>query len=91
VTTLLDAAAKRSLTSLAQALVALPGYRSQIETELRELLLPPPPPDEKLFEWRPVKLVGRRFKTEREVEEALEAVGDELKTRIRDGYTVVVK
>ena len=88
--TLLDAGAKRSLTSLAQAMVALPGYRAQIETELRQLATPSSP-GEKLFEWRPVRLQGRRLKTEKEVDEALGGVADELKTRIRDGYTVVVK
>ncbi len=90
IATLLDAGARRSITSLAQALVALPGYRAQIEAELREVTSPPAP-DEKLYEWRPIKLQGRRLKTEREVDEALAGIGDELKTRIRDGYTVVVK
>ena len=90
IATLLDAGAKRSLTSLAQAMVALPGYRAQIETELRELATPSSP-GEKLYEWRPVKLQGRRLKTEKEVDDALAGVADEIKTRIRDGYTVVVK
>jgi hypothetical protein len=88
---LLDAAARRSLTSLAQALVALPGYRSQVEAELQELSRPPLAPDEKVYEWGPAKLLGKRFRTEKEVDETLEALGDELKTPIRDGYTVVVK
>jgi len=91
VDSLLDAAARRSLTSLGQALVALPGYQAQVEAELRELSAPPAMPDEKVYEWRPVKLLGRRFRTEAEVEEAVEAIADELKTRIRDGYTIVVK
>ena len=90
IATLLDAGAKRSLTSLAQAMVALPGYSAQIETELRELATPSSP-GEKLYEWRPVKLQGRRLKTEKEVDDALAGVADEIKTRIRDGYTVVVK
>jgi len=88
---LLDAAGRRSLTSLAQALVALPGYRAQVEAELRELAAPPPPPDEQICEWRPVDLMGRRFRTEAEVDEALGTIGDEIKTRIRNGFTVVVK
>jgi len=88
---LLDAAGRKSLTSLAQALVALPGYRSQVEAGLQELTRPPPAPDEKVYEWGPAKLLGRRFRTEKEVDETLEALGDELKTPIRDGYTVVVK
>jgi hypothetical protein len=88
---LLDAAAKNSLTSLGQALVALPGYRAQVEAELRELSAPPPVADEKVYEWRPVNLLGRRFKTEADVDDAVEAIADELKTHIRDGYTIVVK
>ncbi|MBI2568435.1 MAG: BREX system P-loop protein BrxC [Candidatus Schekmanbacteria bacterium] len=91
VPSLLDAAGRRSLTSLAQALVALPGYRAQVEAELRELVAPPPPPDEQVYEWRPADLMGRRFKTEGEVDDALGAIADELKTRIRKGFTVVVK
>jgi hypothetical protein len=90
VAALLGAGVKRSITSLAQALVALPGYRSQIEAELAELSSPPAP-GEKLYEWRPTKLQGKRLKTEKEVDEALAGIGDELKTRVRDGYTVVVK
>jgi len=89
VSTLLETAGRRSLTSLAQALVALPGYRAEVEAELYALT--PLPPDEKVYEWRPARLLGRRFKSEAEVDEALEAVAEELKTRIRDGYTVVVK
>ena len=88
---LLDAASRRSLTSLAQALVALPGYRAQVEAELRELVAPPPLPDEQIYEWRPGELLGRRFKTEGEVDDALGAISDDLKTRIRKGFTVVVK
>ena len=91
VSSLLDAAEKRSLTSLEQALVALPGYGMQVEEELRELSAPPPVPDEKVYEWRPMKLLGRRFRTEAEVDEAVDAIADELKTRIRDGYTIMVK
>lgn len=89
---LLDAAAKNSLTSLSQALIALPGYRSQAEAELRLLVTPPPPPGEKTWEWAPgPSLAGRRFRTEKDVNEALEKVGDEVKEKIREGFTVVVK
>ena len=87
---LLEAAGRRSLTSLAQALVALPGYREQVETELRALAAPLTP-DERVFEWRPSHLMGRRFKTEREVDKVLEVISEELKTRVREGFTVVVK
>ena len=89
---LLDAAGKRSLTTLEQALVALPAYRSQVESELAALVLPPPPPDEKVFEWRPgFVLVGKRFATEADVDAALRTMSKELKARVREGFTVVVK
>jgi hypothetical protein len=89
---LLDAAAKRSLSSLSQALVALPGYRAQVESDLRALMLPPPPPGEKVWEWRPSSvLAGQRFRNEAEVDEALGEAGEQIKTQIRQGYTVVVK
>ena len=87
---LLEAAGRRSLTSLAQALVALPGYREQVETELRSLAAPPPP-GEQVYEWRSSHLMGHRFKTEGEVDEVLGVIGEELKARIRNGFTVVVK
>jgi len=88
---LLDAAAKHSLTSLAQARVALPGYRAQVEAELRALCAPPAAPDEKVYEWHPIELLGRRFSTEAELDAAVAAIIDELKAHIRDGYTIVVK
>ena len=96
---LIDAAGRRSLTALAQARVALPGYRAQVEAELRELAAPPPEPDEKIFEWRTSHgLAGRRFATEQEVDDAfaretarLRRSVEELKARIREGFTVVVK
>jgi len=92
VESLLDAAGKRSLTTLEQALVALPAYRSQVESELAALVLPPPPPGEKVFEWRPGSvLVGRRFATEADVDAALDTMSKELKARVREGFTVVVK
>ena len=73
---LLDAAAKRSLSSLAQALVALPGYQAQVESDLRALVAPPPPPGEKVWEWRPSSvLAGQRFQNEAEVDEALDQAG----------------
>ena len=87
---LLEAADRRSLTSLAQALVALPGYCAQVEAALRDLVAPPSP-EQPTHEWRSSNLVGRRFKTEGEVDEVLGAIGEELKTRIREGFTVVVK
>lgn len=87
---LLAEADHRSLTSLAQALVALPGYRARAEAFLRTLVAPPLP-EEQVYEWCPSDLTGRRFKTEGEVDEVLGAIGEELKTRIRKGFTVVVK
>jgi hypothetical protein len=91
-TSLLNAAAKRSLSSLAQALVALPGYLAQVDSDLRALTVTPPVPGEKLWEWRPSSaLVGQRFKIETEVDTALQQVGDQIKSQIRNGFTVVVK
>ncbi|MBK8058262.1 MAG: hypothetical protein IPK33_10385 [Gemmatimonadetes bacterium] len=92
VESLLEAAGKRSLTTLEQALVALPAYRSQVEAELFALVLPPPPPGEKVFEWRPGSvLVGKRFASEADVDAALDSLSNELKARVREGFTVVVK
>ncbi len=96
---LIAAAGRRSLTSLDQARVALPGYCSQVQADLRKLAAPPPKPDEKVFEWRASnELAGRRFVTEQEVDDAfeqaaknLQGAADELKARIREGFTVVVK
>ena len=88
---LLAATAKHSLTALSQALMALPGYRSQAEATLRDLVAPPPP-GEKIWEWRPAMvLVGQRFETEAEVDQTLQAIGDQLKAQIRAGFTVVVR
>ena len=56
---LLDAAAKRSLSSLAQACVALPGYQAQVESELRALTVPPPGPGEKVVGVAPGFGAGR--------------------------------
>ena len=96
---LIEAAGRRSLTSLDQACVALPGYCSQIEADLRKQAAPAPKPDEKVFEWRAGNaLAGRRFVTEKEVDAAFEQAAndlqgsaEELKARIREGFTVVVK
>jgi hypothetical protein len=89
---LLTAAGKRSLSALDQALVALPAYRAQVESERRTLVLPPPEPFERVFEWRPVTvLAGRRFKTEDEVDQAFDELADDLKAQIREGFTVAVK
>ena len=96
---LIEAAGRHSLTSLNQAHVALPSYRAQVEAELRGLAAPPPDPDEKVFEWRAGQdLTGRRFATEQEVDEAfaqettrLQRSAEDLRARIREGFTVVVK
>jgi hypothetical protein len=94
---LLEAAGKRSLTSLGQALVALPAYRDQVEGELRKLAPKPPeqPPSgdgEKVYEWRvAVAFSGKRFTTEADVDHALSSVAGDLKAQIREGFTVVVK
>jgi hypothetical protein len=92
VESLLDAAARRSLTTLEQALVALPVYRSHVEAELAALVQPPPSPDEKVFEWRPgSSLAGKRFASEGDIDAALDLLSKELKARVREGFTVVVK
>ena len=96
---LIEAAGRRSLTSLNQARVALPGYRAQLEADLRKLAAPAPKPDERVFVWQSIdQFAGRRFVTEKEVEEAfeqatkkLQEAAEELKARIRQGCTVVVK
>ena len=89
---LLTAAARHSLTALSQTRMALPGYRSQVEATLRDLVIPPPSRGEKTWEWRPaVVLVGQRFATEAEVDQTLQSIGDQLKVQIRAGFTVVVK
>jgi hypothetical protein len=91
VQSLLDAANHHSLTALDQALVALPVYRTQIEAQLPQLTAPPASQDEKVYEWRPTSLFGQRFATEQDVDQALESIGDEIKTHIRAGFTVVIK
>jgi hypothetical protein len=92
VSALLEAAGRRSLTALGQALIALPAYKDQVRAELRALAAPPTPPGRLVFEWRPSSVLGgKQFTSADDVDEAFAAVADELKTRIRDGYTVVVK
>ena len=64
--------------------------------QLQALVVPPPAPEhtpgERVFEWRPVSaLAGKRFKTEEEVDQALDTVARDLKAQIREGFTVVVK
>jgi hypothetical protein len=89
---LLDAAARHSLTSLSQALMAMPGYKKQVEAELRDLFQPPVPPDEKVLDWSPEPLLaGRRFRTEDDVDRVFNEAADEIKKKIREGFTVVIK
>jgi hypothetical protein len=88
---LLAATARHSLTALSQALMALPGYRSHAEATLRDLVALPSPGG-KTWEWRPAMvLVGQRFETEAEVDQTLQAIGEQLKEQIRAGFTVVVR
>jgi hypothetical protein len=94
VRSLLEAAGRRSLSSLAEAMVALPGYRARVEAELRELGAPPPSGSEKVYEWHSPHLLSRRFRTEPEVDQALQEISEELaeiRKRIRGGATVEVK
>jgi hypothetical protein len=89
---LLDATTRDSLTSLAQGLVALSGYRNQVEAELRTLMAKPSRPGEKAWEWTPGPyLTGWRLRTEKEVDELFQKIGEALKKRIREGFTIVVK
>lgn len=89
--TLLDACARRSLSSLRQAALALPGYLGQVERSLRDLVVPPPPP-ETSWEWRPGHtFAGKRFATAEEVDEMLGSVAAELKAQIKKGLIVVVR
>lgn len=90
---LLAATAKASLSSLANAAKALPYHRADVEAALRALKSPPtaPKPDQKTYTWHPAThLAGRRFTSETEVDTALGEIGDELKKRIREGYTIDV-
>jgi hypothetical protein len=91
VASLLDAAGRRSLGWLEQTSLALPAYATQVESELDGLSTPPALSEDKIYELHPVKLIGRQFKHVLEVDEVLQAIGDEMKMRIRDGFTVVVK
>jgi hypothetical protein len=53
---------------------------------------PPLPPPEQTWEWRPYNaLAGKRFETMAQVDEALDAISDELKAQIEKGLVVVVK
>ena len=86
---LLEASGRRSLTSLREALVALPGYRLQVEAELRELAAPPEAADTPVHHWHASHLLGRQLSTEAEVDDVLNAAADEIKAKIRDGFTVI--
>lgn len=90
VNALLEAAARRSLTDLTQALVAIPAYQVRVEEDLRKLVQQPPPPDQPVYQWHASTLRGRRFCQEAEVDAALQEVADELKERIRQGFVVEV-
>lgn len=88
---LLEAAAKRSLGSLELALVALPSYYTQVLEALSDLAQPPSE-EEKTFVWRASeKLAGKRLSTPDEVDNVFAGVAEELKELIRDGHTVVLK
>ncbi|AHF94674.1 hypothetical protein OPIT5_23275 [Opitutaceae bacterium TAV5] len=88
---LLAATAKASLSSLANAAKALPAHRAEVEAALRALKSPPPAlkPDQKTYTWHPATdLTGRRFTTEADVDSVLSEIGDSLKKRIREGYSI---
>lgn len=89
---LLESTRRHSLSSLEQALMALPVYKGQVEATLRQLKAPPAKPAEKCYTWRAgASLAGHRFTSEAEVDEALTKVADDLKNRIREGYTICVE
>jgi hypothetical protein len=91
---LLIATGRTSLSSLAQATKALPVHIAEVEAALRALKSPPPPkpqpkPDQKTYTWHPsASLAGRHFSSENEVDAALREVAEDLKARIRQGYTI---
>ena len=86
---LLEASSRRSLTSLREALVALPGYRLPVEADLRELAAPPQAADTPVHHWHASHLLGWQFSTEAEVDDVLQVASDEIKAKIRDGFTVI--
>jgi hypothetical protein len=86
---LLEASSRRSLTSLREAHVALPGYRQQVEADLRGLNAPPQTAQTPVHHWHASQLLGRRFSSEADVDDVVKAA-DEMKAKIREGFTVVV-
>jgi GAF domain-containing protein len=93
VKSLLEVSGRHSLSSLESALVALAGYQTKVEDELRALVPDAPQSGtQRLHEWRPGKaLAGMRLSSPEEVDDLLASVGHELKAKIREGFTVVVK
>lgn len=90
---LLAATAKASLSSLSTATKALPIHRAEVEAQLRALTSPHPAPgpNQKTYTWHPAShLSGRRLSTEADVDAVLAEVGEDLKSRIREGYTIDV-
>ncbi len=88
---LLEAAAKRSIGALELVLVALPSYYSQVLDALNSLA-EPVLGTEKTLVWRASeKLAGKRLSTPDQVDEVFAEVAQELKELIREGNTVVLK
>jgi len=87
---LLEASSRRSLTSLREALVALPGYRVQVEADLRALTASPQTAEAPVHHWHASHLLGRQFSSEADVDDVLKAAADDMKAKIRDGFTVIV-
>jgi len=88
-TALLEASSRRSLTSLREALVALPGYRRQVEADLRALAEAPQTAGVPVYHCHVSHLLGRQFSTEAAVDAAMQAAADEMKAKIRDGFIVI--
>jgi hypothetical protein len=92
IASLISAATKTSLPSLGQAMKALPAYRAEVEAALRALKTPPRKPEQKVYTWNAAAaLAGMQFATAPEVDAALEAIAEELKARIKEGFTIQVK
>ena len=89
---LLDAASRNSLTALGQALVAIPGYRHQVEARLREMPAAQPTGAEPVTEWAPSATIGGRvLSTEDDLKEMLDTIDAALRPLLRSKRRIVVK
>jgi len=56
---------------------------------VRALAAPPHAADTRVHHWHASHLLGRQFSTEAEVDDVLQVASDEIKAKIRDGFTVI--